>query len=362
MLPGFVDTHVHYPQVRAIGGLGMPLLDWLEKCALPEEARLADASYAASVAADFVSGWCGPGPRPRWSSARTSRRPSTRCSPRPTAGRAAGDLRAGAVRPDPARGPAHHARARVRRGARAGQALARLTAGPATPSPRASRCPAPTRCWSRRGCCSATWPDLWFTSHLNENVEEIEGVRQLFGCDYATSTSARAAGAAQRARAQRAPDRRRAAHAGPARRRGRTLPDLQRGARQRAVPPGAAPGPRRPRRAGLRRRCRHRLLAVQGGAAGLLRASSCSAARGTGSRRGTCCTWPPPPARTRWGCRTRSATSRSARSSTPCGPTLAVDPLDVALRHAASPDDALAKAFALAGPPTWPGPGWAARA
>ena len=30
-------------------------------------------------------------------------------------------------------------------------------------------------------------PDLWFTSHLNENVEEIEGVRQLFGCDYATS-------------------------------------------------------------------------------------------------------------------------------------------------------------------------------
>ena len=56
VLPGFVDTHVHYPQVRAIGGLGMPLLDWLEKCALPEEARLAEASYAAEVAADFVSG------------------------------------------------------------------------------------------------------------------------------------------------------------------------------------------------------------------------------------------------------------------------------------------------------------------
>jgi len=27
LLPGFVDTHVHYPQIRAIGGLGMPLLD-----------------------------------------------------------------------------------------------------------------------------------------------------------------------------------------------------------------------------------------------------------------------------------------------------------------------------------------------
>lgn len=56
LLPGFVDTHVHFPQVRVIGGLGMPLLDWLEQCALPEEARLADPTYAAAVADEFVSG------------------------------------------------------------------------------------------------------------------------------------------------------------------------------------------------------------------------------------------------------------------------------------------------------------------
>ena len=56
VLPGFVDTHVHFPQVRAIGGLGLPLLDWLERCALPEEARLADPSYGRSVAHDFVTG------------------------------------------------------------------------------------------------------------------------------------------------------------------------------------------------------------------------------------------------------------------------------------------------------------------
>jgi guanine deaminase len=56
VLPGFVDTHVHFPQVRAIGGLGMPLLDWLAKCALPEEQRLADVEYARLVAAEFVSG------------------------------------------------------------------------------------------------------------------------------------------------------------------------------------------------------------------------------------------------------------------------------------------------------------------
>ena len=56
VLPGLVDTHVHFPQVRVIGGLGLPLLDWLERCALPEEARMADDGYARAVAAEFVDG------------------------------------------------------------------------------------------------------------------------------------------------------------------------------------------------------------------------------------------------------------------------------------------------------------------
>ena len=56
LLPGLVDAHVHYPQVRAIGALGMPLLEWLERCALPEELRLASVDYAREVAAEFVFG------------------------------------------------------------------------------------------------------------------------------------------------------------------------------------------------------------------------------------------------------------------------------------------------------------------
>jgi guanine deaminase len=61
LVPGFVDTHVHFPQIRAIGGLGMPLLDWLERCALPEESRLADQAYARQVAGEFVGGLLGSG-------------------------------------------------------------------------------------------------------------------------------------------------------------------------------------------------------------------------------------------------------------------------------------------------------------
>ena len=56
LVPGFVDTHVHFPQIRAIGGLGMPLLDWLERCALPEESKLADRAYAREVAGEFLDG------------------------------------------------------------------------------------------------------------------------------------------------------------------------------------------------------------------------------------------------------------------------------------------------------------------
>jgi guanine deaminase len=56
LVPGFVDAHVHFPQVRAIGGLGMPLLDWLERCALPEESKLADQAYAREVAGEFLDG------------------------------------------------------------------------------------------------------------------------------------------------------------------------------------------------------------------------------------------------------------------------------------------------------------------
>ena len=56
LLPGLVDTHVHYPQVRVIAGMGMPLLEWLERRALPEESRLADEGYAEAIAVEFLDG------------------------------------------------------------------------------------------------------------------------------------------------------------------------------------------------------------------------------------------------------------------------------------------------------------------
>lgn len=53
LLPGFVDTHVHFPQTRVLGSASGPLLPWLTRSVFPEEARFAEARYAAAVAWEF---------------------------------------------------------------------------------------------------------------------------------------------------------------------------------------------------------------------------------------------------------------------------------------------------------------------
>jgi guanine deaminase len=64
LVPGFVDTHVHFPQTRVIGRAGAPLLEWLERTIFPEEARFAGPggeAYARAVAQDFVRALAGAG-------------------------------------------------------------------------------------------------------------------------------------------------------------------------------------------------------------------------------------------------------------------------------------------------------------
>jgi guanine deaminase len=51
---GFVDTHVHYPQLPIIGAGGKPLLDWLSGYTFAAEERLADVDYARSLAHAYL--------------------------------------------------------------------------------------------------------------------------------------------------------------------------------------------------------------------------------------------------------------------------------------------------------------------
>lgn len=54
LLPGLIDTHVHYPQVPVIGALGLRLLEWLKTRTLPEEAKFQDTVYARQQARVFL--------------------------------------------------------------------------------------------------------------------------------------------------------------------------------------------------------------------------------------------------------------------------------------------------------------------
>lgn len=54
ILPGFVDTHVHFPQTDMIASHGKQLLEWLESFVFPEEMRFQDPAHAAEVAQFFV--------------------------------------------------------------------------------------------------------------------------------------------------------------------------------------------------------------------------------------------------------------------------------------------------------------------
>jgi guanine deaminase len=55
ILPGFVDTHVHYPQTDIIAAHGEQLLEWLDRYTFPAERRFADPAYAREVADFFLA-------------------------------------------------------------------------------------------------------------------------------------------------------------------------------------------------------------------------------------------------------------------------------------------------------------------
>ena len=54
LMPGFIDTHVHAPQLDVIGSWGASLLDWLQTYTFPAEQRYADPAVAAEGAARFL--------------------------------------------------------------------------------------------------------------------------------------------------------------------------------------------------------------------------------------------------------------------------------------------------------------------
>ena len=54
IIPGFVDSHAHYPQTAMIASWGKRLIDWLNTYTFPEEAKFGDCGYAGEVAGRYL--------------------------------------------------------------------------------------------------------------------------------------------------------------------------------------------------------------------------------------------------------------------------------------------------------------------
>ena len=55
IMPGFIDTHVHYPQIDMIAAFGEQLLDWLNNYTFVTEANFGDAKIADDTAKFFLN-------------------------------------------------------------------------------------------------------------------------------------------------------------------------------------------------------------------------------------------------------------------------------------------------------------------
>lgn len=55
VIPGFIDSHVHYPQTQIIGAFGKQLIDWLNNYTFIAEQQFSDFDYSKAVAQFFLN-------------------------------------------------------------------------------------------------------------------------------------------------------------------------------------------------------------------------------------------------------------------------------------------------------------------
>jgi len=53
ILPGFIDMHLHFPQMQVIASYAANLLEWLNTYTFPEECRFVESEHAARIATHF---------------------------------------------------------------------------------------------------------------------------------------------------------------------------------------------------------------------------------------------------------------------------------------------------------------------
>lgn len=179
LMPGFIDSHVHYPQTPIIGSYGERLLDWLEKYTFVAEQKFSSHEYAREVAEVFLDEclragtttaavYCTVHPQ----SVDAFFEASSARNLRMIAGKALMDRHAPAALRDTAQRGYDESKALISRWHGRGRQLYAIT-------PRFAASSTPEQ-MEMAGQLWAEHPGTWLQSHVSENRDEIEWIRKLY--------------------------------------------------------------------------------------------------------------------------------------------------------------------------------------
>jgi guanine deaminase len=179
IVPGFIDTHLHFPQTGIVGAYGEQLLQWLENYAFPAEICFAEEDHASEMADFFIGQLLSHGTtsaavfctvHPHSVSALFDAAQDVNM--RIIAGKVMMDRNAPQALLDTPRSSYDQSRELIQRYHGQGRLLYAIT-------PRFAPTSSPEQL-EMAGSLKAEFPDCYVQTHLSENREEIAWVKQLF--------------------------------------------------------------------------------------------------------------------------------------------------------------------------------------
>lgn len=179
ILPGFIDTHVHYSQTQIIGSYGAQLIDWLNQYTFVAEQQFSDPVHASLVANVFLEEclkvgtttaavYCTVHPQ----SVDAFFQAASQRNMRMIAGKVMMDRNAPAALTDTVQSSYDDSEALIQKWHGQGRNLYAIT-------PRF----APSSTEAQLAAAGALWkayPDTWMQTHLAEDRKEIAWVKELF--------------------------------------------------------------------------------------------------------------------------------------------------------------------------------------
>ena len=179
IIPGMIDTHIHFPQTEMVGAYGEQLLSWLNTYTFPTEIQFKDKTYASEIAKFFVNEllkngtttalvFCTVHPE----SVNALFEAAEQHQMRLIAGKVMMDRHAPEALCDSVDSSYDDSKALIEKWHGQGRALYAIT-------PRFAPTSTPEQL-ERAGQLKAEHPDVYVHTHLSENKDEIAWVKDLF--------------------------------------------------------------------------------------------------------------------------------------------------------------------------------------